>query len=376
MESIAAVVFFVYGLCILSLSYGWLKLKRQPILHASLTPRTRVSVVVAIRNEEKNINLLLKHLSVQRYPRHLYEIILADDHSSDGTLSVINKWIQESDLYIRVVHNAARDTGKKAALRNGINKATGTLILTTDADCTMNECWIISMVSFYEKENPRMILGPVLYRTPGNKVFGHFQALEFISLQATSAGSASLNRPLFCNAANMAFSRKIYNELRDPLSSKTVSGDDTLFLLAIKKKHPGTIRFNKNPHAVVETLPEKNFTDFWNQRKRWVSKSKYYRDFDILFVSVLVFVTNLLLSTGAVMMFVNPGFVNYVAVLFVLKLLIDSCLLFPFILYYRKHHLLLSYLPSQLVYPFYTTATALGGRLLGFEWKNRSYHVN
>lgn len=376
MESITAVVFFVYGFCILSLSYGWLKLKRQPILHASLTPRTRVSVVVAIRNEEKNINLLLKHLSVQKYPRHLYEIILADDHSRDATLPIVNKWIHESDLYIRVVHSAAGETGKKAALKNGINKATGTLILTTDADCTMNERWISSMVSFYEKENPRMILGPVLYRTHKNKVFGYFQALEFISLQATSAGSASLNRPLFCNAANMAFSRKIYNEIQDPLSSKTVSGDDTLFLLSIKKKHPGTIRFNKNPHALVETLPEKTLMDFWNQRKRWVSKSKYYRDFDILFVSVLVFVTNLLLSTGAVMMFFNSLFVNYFTVFFLLKLLIDSCLLFPFILYYRKYHLLLIYLPSQLVYPFYVTATALGGRLSGFEWKNRSYHVN
>lgn len=376
MESITGIVFLIYGLCILGLSYGWLKLKRQPILHSSLPPRTRVSVVVAIRNEEKNIHSLLKHLSIQEYPRHLYEIILANDHSQDATLTIINKWKHESDSNILVVHNTSREAGKKAALKNGIDKATGKLILTTDADCIMGKCWIKAMVSFYEKEKSHMILGPVFYRIHKKKAFEHFQALEFISLLATSAGSASLNRPLFCNAANMAFSRKIYKEIKDPLSSETASGDDTMLLLSIKEQHPGKIRFNKNPHAIVETFPEKTLTGFWNQRKRWVSKSKYYRDFDILAVSILVFGTNLLLIIFFVLMLFNSLFMNYFIVISLLKILIDSCLLFPLILYYKKYFLLLSYLPSQLVYPFYVTATALGGKFSGFEWNNRYYHVN
>ena len=221
-----------------------------------------------------------------------------------------------------------------------------------------------------------MILGPVLYRINQNGIFERFQALEFTSLLATSAGAASLNRPLFCNAANMAFSRKIFNEIKDPLSSDIASGDDTMMLLKIKKKHPGRIRFNNDRRALVETFPEKTLKKFWNQRKRWVSKSKYYRDFDILAVSFIVFGTNLLLILFLGLMFLNSLFMNHFIVLFLLKLLIDFLLLFPVIHHYKKYHLLPAYLPSQIVYPFYATAAALGGKFSGFEWKNRYHHVN
>ena len=372
---LASVTFLLYGLCIAVFTYGWLKLKHRNIPQSMSNPATDVSVVVAVRNEEKNLDALFHHLTTQDYPTHLFEVILVNDHSRDDTVEIIYRWLKKSVVKLRVVHNGPSETGKKAALKNGIENARGELILTTDADCIMGKEWVKSMVACYEHEKKHMILGPVLYSYQKSSAFELFQALEFISLLATSAGAAALNRPLFCNAANMAFTRKIFKELNDPFSSDTPSGDDTLLLLSIKRKYPGNIQFNSEPRAIVETDPEKTLKNFWNQRKRWVSKSSHYRDFDILATAFIVSGANMLLIVFLILMTFNPIFINYFIIFFLLKLIIDAILLFPVIFHYKRYRLLNSYLPSQLIYPFYVAASALGGKLSGFKWKNRYYHA-
>ncbi len=44
-----------------------------------------ISVIIAARNEEQNIPTLLQSLYDQQYPKHLYEVIIIDDHSTDKT---------------------------------------------------------------------------------------------------------------------------------------------------------------------------------------------------------------------------------------------------------------------------------------------------
>ena len=68
-----------------------------------------VSVIVAAKNEEKNIANLLADLTNQTYPKDQYEIVIVDDQSTDNTNQVIRgfsrkesdiKWFQQKDLYI------------------------------------------------------------------------------------------------------------------------------------------------------------------------------------------------------------------------------------------------------------------------------------
>ena len=49
-----------------------------------------VSVVIAAKNEENNIHRLISCLSKQNYPKDKYEIIIANDKSTDKTLNIIN----------------------------------------------------------------------------------------------------------------------------------------------------------------------------------------------------------------------------------------------------------------------------------------------
>ncbi len=44
-------------------------------------PLIKISVIIAARNEEDNIGNLLASIETQTYPRHLFEVIVVDDHS-------------------------------------------------------------------------------------------------------------------------------------------------------------------------------------------------------------------------------------------------------------------------------------------------------
>jgi cellulose synthase/poly-beta-1,6-N-acetylglucosamine synthase-like glycosyltransferase len=80
----------VYALLISYYHTAWTRLPEfvLPEKQASVF----ISVIIAARNEEKNIHSLLQSLQNQRYPKALYEVIIIDDHSSDGTWSMLQTY--------------------------------------------------------------------------------------------------------------------------------------------------------------------------------------------------------------------------------------------------------------------------------------------
>src|SRR3954447_13861634 len=87
-------------------------------------PLPRISVVVPARDEAPNLPLVLP-----RIPRWVHEVILVDDHSSDGTAARA----REIRPDVRVVANE-RPPGKGNALLTGFAAATGEVIVQLDAD--------------------------------------------------------------------------------------------------------------------------------------------------------------------------------------------------------------------------------------------------
>src|SRR4051812_4790614 len=76
--------------CFLMLTY---KCKWEQVPETSdfsLTPSTFISVVIAARNEAKNISNILSDILTQNYPAALVEIIVIDDHSEDDTFAIVS----------------------------------------------------------------------------------------------------------------------------------------------------------------------------------------------------------------------------------------------------------------------------------------------
>jgi glycosyltransferase involved in cell wall biosynthesis len=75
----------------------------------------KVSVLIAARNEEKNIEKLLQSIYNQTFPKELYEVIIVDDHSEDDTKKIVNNFINNyKDINIRLLE--AESEGKKKAI--------------------------------------------------------------------------------------------------------------------------------------------------------------------------------------------------------------------------------------------------------------------
>jgi len=115
--------------------------KVKPFL-TEKNPEIFVTVIVACRDEEKNLSVLLSDIAVQDYSPELFELIVIDDNSSDSTFRVASGCTEIKNL--KVLRN--NDRGKKKALRTGVMASSGKLIITTDADCRVGKNWIKTIV--------------------------------------------------------------------------------------------------------------------------------------------------------------------------------------------------------------------------------------
>ena len=94
----------------------------------------KVSIILPARNEEKFIGKCLESFVNQDYTN--YEIMAIDDSSDDKTLEIIEKYAKKSDKVVPVKAASKPDgwMGKNWACIEGFKRASGDLLLFTDAD--------------------------------------------------------------------------------------------------------------------------------------------------------------------------------------------------------------------------------------------------
>jgi glycosyltransferase involved in cell wall biosynthesis len=120
--------------------------------------RPALSVVVPTLNEEQWIEEFLGRVSRFLESRRLsWEIVVADDGSSDATPARVERWAA-SDSRVRVLRQPHR--GKGAAVREGLLAATGAWRLMTDADLSVSpDDWNVLLAAAAEPTSADLIVG-------------------------------------------------------------------------------------------------------------------------------------------------------------------------------------------------------------------------
>jgi biofilm PGA synthesis N-glycosyltransferase PgaC len=365
---ISVVVTLLYLLKIGMYHYYW---NNYPAFEKTVKqPSIGMSVVVAFRNEESSLPRLLDSLNKQVYPEALREVILVNDHSDDRSLLIAEDFAHAHPGF-HCLANEKDENGKKAAILKGIKHTTFSLIVLTDADCTMGDNWLSSVSAIYSQQNAGMIIGLVDIDVKSG-LFNRFQEIEFLSLVASGAAAAAGGRPIYCNAANLAFHKDLFLSYADPLSMAVPSGDDTLFMLRVKEDPATRIMLLKSVAGIVTTSGAVNIREFLNQRSRWASKSRYYTDWDILYTAGLVLGNSatLLLSALALAMGENTWLFP---VLLISKGLMDYLFLRDFLRFYAKRIQPVLFLLFETVYPLYILLSAAMGLFNRYTWKERKY---
>jgi cellulose synthase/poly-beta-1,6-N-acetylglucosamine synthase-like glycosyltransferase len=356
----------IYSILILFYHAGWREL--NIFSQAGYKPSEEISVIIAARNEEENIGKLLVSLEKQTYPKHLFEVIVVDDHSTDNTATVVNSFSFAKLIKLQFDNI---NSYKKKAIETGIAAASGDLIVTTDADCIVQENWLKTIAAFKKETNAVFIAAPVMMEYSSN-LLQTFQSLDFLVLQGITAASLQKRIHNMCNGANLAYEKKIFFEVNGFSGIDHIaSGDDMLLMQKIANRFPGKVSYLLSKEAIVTTQAAETWKEFFSQRIRWASKATNYNDIKISSVLFLVYFFNCallaLFITGFRMHFLWLGLGGIV----ILKTIIEFIFIYPVAKFYNKQNLIKLFLFFQPLHIAYTVIAGWFGLFGSFEWKGR-----
>lgn len=119
------------------------------------TKAQKLSLVIPIYNEEDHLSRLLQFLDQLQFvlPK---ELVFIDDKSSDRSLEIIRGYPFQSE---HVIIAKEKNSGKGAALREGIARATGDIIGVQDADFEYDPNDIHAILDVFLKNNTDVVFG-------------------------------------------------------------------------------------------------------------------------------------------------------------------------------------------------------------------------
>jgi len=273
----------------------------------------KISIIVSIRNEEKNINELISGLENLDYPDQNFEVIIIDDNSYDNTFIVLKNNISEKENFF-VYKNDSE--GKRGAITYGIKKSRFPFIMITDGDCKPETGWLKHSAALFDSGYDMIFGISPFYRD--NSFVNKISCFENLRNSFLTFTFASLGIPYSAAARNFGFNKEKFYSIGGYANTKdTLSGDDDLLLReAVKNKLKVGILTNRN--SFVFSCTKKTFREYFQQRARHTQTSFHYLlKHKILLGSWHTF--NLLLLFSPLLMTVNPFF----GILFVLKMLAD-----------------------------------------------------
>jgi cellulose synthase/poly-beta-1,6-N-acetylglucosamine synthase-like glycosyltransferase len=301
--------------------------------HSPATPFA--SIIVAARNEERHLPGLLDCLLSQQYPQ--YEVVIVDDRSSDSSAEIVRSR-QTANNNLKLISVSAVDPGmppKKNALTKGIQASGGDILLFTDADCLPPPTWISTMIGGFD-ENTGMVGGYSPYqhglfgiesRSALLKFFYAFIGYEEFKMALWSAGSIGLRRGWLCTGRNLAYRRRVWDEVLGFQKIKhSVSGDDDLFLQLVQRTTTWGIRSVVSPAAHVPTRPPGTAAEFLQQRKRHFSAGRFFT-LPLKLFFILFHGFNLFLYLALAGFFISPSFAWGLPV-FLIKSFVDLAFIF------------------------------------------------
>ncbi len=250
-------------------------------------PLPRIAVLVAARNEEARLPRCLDALLAQDYPADRIDIFVADDHSTDGTAAVIERYrlrtaaavpagpaFDDEAPELPAVHAVAVPDpygtlrGKALAIHSAVEACDHDILLVSDADCAPPPAWARSLVAYFDDPETGMVCGQTYIETPGDRL-SELQALDWAYLLAVSSVLAEAGRPLTAMGNNMAFRRALYEAVGGyPALPFSVTEDYMLFK-SIHEQTDARLRYPADPALRNVTLPLHRITDVYQQRRRW-----------------------------------------------------------------------------------------------------------
>jgi cellulose synthase/poly-beta-1,6-N-acetylglucosamine synthase-like glycosyltransferase len=235
-----------------------------------------VTVVVCARDDAANLARNLPGVLVQQYPS-THEIIVVNHNSQDETRYLLEEFKKtfKALQIVNLEQEAKNIPGKKYPLSIGIKEAKHEIVLLTDADCVpASEFWIQKMQDGYDNDSEIVLGYGAYYKKPGflNKIirFETFHsALQYLSFALAGIPYMGVGR-------NLSYKKSVFFRSKGFSSINHVTGgDDDLFIN--KVANPKNTRVVVDHDAFTWSEPKKTFAEWYQQKNRHYTTSKYYK---------------------------------------------------------------------------------------------------
>lgn len=239
----------------------------------NVTPR--VTILIAARNEEEYLDFCLESIEKQTYPHDLLQVLILNDRSEDRTADIAQSYSDRLDHFSLIEVKEDRDglKGKMNVLAQGMDHAIGDIILVTDADCRVPPDWVSSMCRYFSSETGLVGSLTHLKQLDDNRstVFDHIQALDGLFLQTIASGAAGIGHPVSVLGNNFGFRKSAYDKIGGFRTIGFSLTEDMALLNAINQRTNYQVSYPLLPDCRIESFPPENFSDFFKQRRRWLT---------------------------------------------------------------------------------------------------------
>lgn len=259
-----APIFIKYVIQLLTIPFYFLRERKNRSIPLQ-AQQPKVSVLVPAWNEEVGILKTIRSILASRYDN--LELIVINDGSTDATHELVTGFIREQGTrgnqrkkirYLKLING-----GKAKALNKAIDKATGEIIVTIDADSVIDPNAIANMVRQFTHAKVAAVAGNVIV---GNKKkpIEFMQQLEYVYGFFFKCADSVFNSVYIIGGAAAAYRKEVLIALGG-FDEKIITEDIEMSTRILA--HGYQTRYAAN--AVIYTEGPSDWKGLCNQRLRW-----------------------------------------------------------------------------------------------------------
>lgn len=336
----------------------WTLFRRKVNKFHELLP---LSIIIAAKNEEMNIDSLVTSLSNQDYPKELYEIIIVDDASTDKTFEKASEKAQLTPN-LKVLHSSNKCfKGKRAAIQTGIDAAKNNYLVFTDADCIHKKGWLKSHSKMLQTNDVVIGISPFIQR---KSLINLISCFENFRNSLLTFALTNIGLPYNAVARNLSWKKSSFLQIGGfSETAKTISGDDDM-MIQKAVKHNLKIGLLTEEESIVHSYSKETLSEYINQRARHTSTSYHYllRNKIIL---ALWHIINLACLSSLFLSF----FYYQMMFPFVIKLIIDLIMIKSFDKKFGYNFPFFKVFYLQIFYEIFLVIHFFNAKFYKFSWK-------
>jgi 1,2-diacylglycerol 3-beta-glucosyltransferase len=258
----------VYLLAAAALAIGLLRVPEPPdTTEMAAGDLPTATVIVAARNEERDLPRCIASLLAQDYPTDRFEVLLVDDRSTDGTGALMQRACAENP-HLFALNTADYPThlhAKARAVAMAAQQARNEWFVILDADAHVPPGWLRGMMSVTDAQTG-MVAGPVIGES--SSANGVVEKLFLSYAIGVVYGIEGLGGEPVTNGPNMAIHRDSYFPGGLPSIPFRVAEDITMWRL--NRRTNKRVAAALSARTLARVAPVEGFVAMFKMHKRWI----------------------------------------------------------------------------------------------------------